>query len=177
MGYYIRNRTGTDAAGQALGAPEDSPLFLLGGPNTVRGFEQNFLGPFRILPREEVAIEPSGGEGLFSFSQEITYDTLLYGMGITPFVDGGLVWGNYDQIFDNELVMSWGLGLSFDTPVGYFRIDYARPFRDASLEMLIEQTLDMDLPVDATPEERQMARDAIENRIYSEWSFRFGRTF
>ncbi|MDJ0838888.1 MAG: BamA/TamA family outer membrane protein [Acidobacteriota bacterium] len=156
--------------------PEDltsSPYFLLGGSRTVRGFDLHRVGPLDfsfVGYNEEGELSgtpaPIGGESLFFFSQEMTYDTRFYGLGINPFVDGGWVWENHDDLFSTPLVITGGLGLSLDLPIGYFRLDWAVPLYEGPFEKLLDENSFDDV-----------MRDYFRNQVLSEFSFVFGRTF
>lgn len=135
----------------------DSTLFVLGGPNSIRGFEANFVGPLAKL-------EPLGGNAFSFFSQELTFETPYFGMGLSPFVDGGWVWQDYHDWLSSKLVITGGLGLSFDTPAGYFRLDWAKPIVDDPFEEVIG---------DLFPEDQRETR----RKALKELSFRFGKVF
>ena len=159
-GFY---KTGTESRPESV---EDSPFFLLGGATTVRGFSHNFVGPLEAITgaEDEIFILPKGGAALFFVSQELTYDTGFYGLGITPFVDGGWVWGDHDEFLKTELAISGGLGLSVDTPFGYFRLDWAQPIIDDPFQKAI----------DGFSAEQV---EAAMKQAFTEWTFRFGRNF
>ncbi len=144
----------------------DPILFVLGGPNSIRGFDVNFVGPLAdpFLTAKEEA-EPLGGNAYAFFSEELTFETPYFGMGFSPFVDGGWVWADYRDWLSSGLVVTGGLGISFDTPAGYFRLDWARPIVDQPFEKELEDFL--------FPEDREAAR----REALKEFSFRFGKVF
>ncbi len=153
-GYYVRTE---DSVRVFPDTDDISPLFFLGSANDVRGFDNHFLGPI-----EEGA--PVGGEALFFASQELSIDLGYLGLGLSPFVDGGWVWAEREDFLNDDLAISGGLGLYWNSPVGYFRIDWARPINDDPFEAQLLRF---------SPAER----DRIRNRALSEISFRFGRVF
>ncbi len=140
---------------------KESPFFLLGGSTNVRGFSRNFLGPLDVDSRE-----PLGGEGLFFFSEEGVYDVGYQGLGAALFVDGGWNWERFEDMFDRSLVTTGGLGLVWNSPVGYFRIDWAHTLDDRTFIQELENTF-------FTEEDIRAAK----SKAISEWSFRFGRVF
>ncbi len=151
--------------------PEKTEFFVVGGPATVRGYSKYLLGPLKIdfLGSDEeryVTIKPKAGRSMFFTSQELTYNTPYFGLGITPFADAGWVWEETRDWFKTDLVVTGGLGLSLDTPVGYFRLDWARPISEGPLRDLIEaQGFDeVDLKL-------------FKSKQESSWYLRFGRIF
>ena len=98
---------------------ENSTLFLLGTATNVRGFDNNYLGPI-----DEFSLEPLGGESLAFFSQDLTFDTGLFdlGLGLSAFVDGGWVWQSYKDFMSSDPVVTGGFGLVWNSPVGWMRI-------------------------------------------------------
>ncbi len=106
--------------------------FQAGGANSVRGFEQNTLGPSVILESgEEIFI---GGEAVAVFNQEIRfpiYKALAGGV----FWDAGNVFGRAEAFSLSQLKHSAGAGIRFVLPFGAIRLDWARvlnPDDDAS---------------------------------------------
>jgi outer membrane protein insertion porin family len=109
-----------------LGAvPGSDPLLLLdtrfmaGGATTVRGFEQNALGP------QTIGGEPLGGQGLLVFNEELRFpiwQRLRGGL----FYDAGNVWALAGDVSWRDLRHSVGGGLRFLFPFGPLRLDWAR---------------------------------------------------
>jgi outer membrane protein assembly complex protein YaeT len=113
------------ASGLRLGAvPGDNPLliiedrFLAGGVYSVRGFPLNYLGPKTELG------EPTGGQAVVIFNQELRFPLYrsLHG-GI--FYDAGNVFALADQMSLRGLRHSAGVGLRYVLPFGPIRLDWA----------------------------------------------------
>ncbi len=91
--------------------------FYTGGPNSIRGFGYEQVGPL------DSQGTPSGG------CARIVWNCLeirrhLYKMiGMTFFLDAGNVWRGLDEVRLNSLRLSPGVGLRFDTPIGVARLD------------------------------------------------------
>ena len=116
--------------GKGLGRPY--PIFKnfygggLGG-GTVRGFEQNSLGP------------PDTTGAFIGGNRRININSELYipvpGTGndrtlrLFGYVDAGNVWGEDEKLRFGDLRSSAGVGLSWVSPVGPLKISYGVPIR------------------------------------------------
>ena len=95
--------------------------FFAGGGNTMRGFEQDMLGPLEL--HDDGRLIPKGGEGMFIFNSEIRFPiwSVLHGVG---FMDIGNVYSRLGD-FDFSLRKTAGAGVllktSFFLPL---RFDY-----------------------------------------------------
>ena len=98
----------------------DLPLverFFLGGRTTVRGYEQDTLGP------KGDNGSPTGGNAYVLTNLELrTY--LGKSFGFVIFLDGGNVWSKPGDIKLSEMKYTAGAGIRYNTPVGPLRIDY-----------------------------------------------------
>ncbi|MEK6672856.1 MAG: outer membrane protein assembly factor BamA [Nitrospirota bacterium] len=106
-------------AAQGFGSTRGLPLverFFLGGRSTVRGYNQDTLGP------KGSDGTPTGGNAFFMANIEMrTY--LGRGIGLVTFIDSGNVWVKASDIRPS-LKHTAGIGLRYSTPVGPLRIDY-----------------------------------------------------
>ena len=104
--------------------PGEDPLLLLenrfraGGPTTVRGFEQNGLGPLTVEG------DSLGGQAVAVFNQELRFPIWKDLKG-GVFWDAGNVWLLSDQFRLNDLRQSVGGGLRYMLPFGPIRVEYA----------------------------------------------------
>jgi len=101
--------------------------FYGGGLGTVRGFEQNSLGPMDI-------------EGAYiGGNKRININTEFYvpfpGAGndrslrLFGYLDTGNVWGEREQIKAQDLRASVGVGISWISPVGPLKLSYGKAIR------------------------------------------------
>jgi outer membrane protein assembly factor BamA len=105
-------------------APGRNPLLLLdnrfqaGGPTTVRGYNQNDLGP---QTTEGIGL---GGQGVVILNQELRFPIWnLVSGGV--FWDAGNVWETANEIRLGDLRQSLGVGLRVMFPFGPVRLEYA----------------------------------------------------
>jgi outer membrane protein insertion porin family len=101
--------------------------FYGGGLGTVRGFEQNSLGPLDI-------------EGSYvGGNRRVNVNAELYvpfpGAGndrtlrLFGYMDAGNVWGEKDSLSFSDVRASVGVGISWVSPVGPLKLSYGKPFR------------------------------------------------
>jgi len=105
---------------EGFGITKELPIverFFLGGRTTVRGYDQDTLGP-----KGEDGI-PTGGNAFLMSNLELRIDAGR-GFGIVTFVDGGNVWGRIQDIDIAGIKFTAGIGIRYNTPVGPFRLDY-----------------------------------------------------
>ncbi|HEX4601893.1 MAG TPA: BamA/TamA family outer membrane protein [Gemmatimonadales bacterium] len=111
--------------------------FYAGGPNSVRGYALNELGP-RVYVREVPAVpaadtiflaaSPTGGTAVFTANLELRVPTPILPdrVRLGLFVDVGQVWVRGDTLTRvSGLRVTPGLGLRFVTPLGPVRLDAA----------------------------------------------------
>ncbi len=90
--------------------------FFLGGRTTVRGYNNDTLGP------KGADDTPTGGN-IFVLTNGEFRIPLGKGFGLVTFVDAGNVWQLIEDIND-RLKFTTGVGLRYKTPVGPIRVDY-----------------------------------------------------
>ncbi|MEP7101962.1 MAG: outer membrane protein assembly factor BamA [Burkholderiales bacterium] len=101
--------------------------FYGGGLGSVRGFDQNSLGPV------DVTGAYIGGNKKINLNSELYLPIPGTGNDRTlrwfTYVDVGNVWGEDDKITADSLRASAGLGLTWVSPVGPLKISYGTPIR------------------------------------------------
>jgi outer membrane protein insertion porin family len=105
---------------QGYGSTRELPIverFFLGGRSTVRGYEQDTLGP---KGEDE---NPTGGNVFLMENLELR-TSLGKGIGLVTFLDGGNVWVDITDVDVTDMKFTIGLGLRYNTPVGPLRVDY-----------------------------------------------------
>ncbi|TAN45500.1 MAG: outer membrane protein assembly factor BamA [Nitrospirae bacterium] len=105
--------------------------FFLGGRTTVRGYDQDSLGP------KGVDGTPTGGNAYLSGSFEVRTD-IKKGLGVVVFTDCGNVWRKSENMTIADLKYTTGLGLRYNTPVGPFRLDYGHKLNREGRENISE---------------------------------------
>lgn len=91
--------------------------YFLGGRSSVRGYEQDMLGP------KGSDGNPTGGNAFVMGSVELRTD-VGRGISIVPFLDFGNVWINASDFSTTDIRYTAGIGLRYATPVGPLRVDY-----------------------------------------------------
>jgi outer membrane protein insertion porin family len=91
--------------------------FFLGGRTTVRGYNQDTLGP------KGSDGNPTGGNAFLMENLELR-TPIGKDFGIVAFLDGGNVWKGIKDINPADFKFTTGLGLRYNTPVGPIRVDY-----------------------------------------------------
>lgn len=94
-----------------------SELFFAGGPNSLRGFEYEKVGPL------DAERDPLGGRVKFVWNFEVRQRLYKIVDGLA-FVDAGNVWESPPAFKPNDIRYDTGLGLRVFTPLGYLRLDY-----------------------------------------------------
>ena len=118
---------------QARFVPPDQ-RFYGGGPNSVRGYDRNELGPrvYVIRPIDSVRTDtfpaPTGGNSLLVLNAELRLPLPMVSQRVrlAAFVDVGRVWQREADVFTlDSLRITPGVGLRFATPLGPVRMDIA----------------------------------------------------
>jgi outer membrane protein assembly factor BamA len=141
---------GFSTRGATAYVPPEERLYA-GGPNSVRGFNQNLLGPvvyivdkfttidttiggnpaqvFRATDTSRVLqYSPTGGNTLIVASAEWRYRLSSFGgrVQLAGFVDAGQVWNRPQQSFTfSDLRVTPGVGMRVRSPIGPLRVDVA----------------------------------------------------
>jgi len=101
--------------------------FYGGGLGSVRGFEQNSLGPV------DVTGAYIGGNRKINFNGELYLPVPGTGNDRTlrwfTYLDGGNVWGENDKLSFSDMRASAGIGLTWVSPVGPLKLSYGAPIR------------------------------------------------
>jgi outer membrane protein insertion porin family len=97
-------------------------LFFAGGVTTVRGYEEQLLGP-ATLDAEGHKSNALGGKSLFLINTELRIP-IYWQFVLEAFIDGGNVWREVNQLNPLQSRFSTGLGVALLTPIGPLRLDY-----------------------------------------------------
>lgn len=98
-------------------------LFTAGGATTVRGYQQQLLGPPAKLDENGKIDEAAGGKLLFLANAEVRFPIFWLFIG-EVFVDAGNVWKDINDFSPGTIRPTVGGGLALLTPLGPVRIDY-----------------------------------------------------
>ncbi len=126
-------------SGQAARFVPPDQRFYAGGPNSVRGYPRNELGP-RVYWTDSIEVQgtdttyrnlhasPTGGNSMFVANVELRFPTPLFPerMRAALFTDVGQVWERGNQLAGISGVrITPGVGVRFVTPLGPVRLDAA----------------------------------------------------
>jgi len=125
-------------AGQDVQFIPPDQRFYGGGPNSVRGFTLNDLGP-RVYVTDSISVlgtdtsyldvrsSPTGGNALLVFNAELRFATPFFPdrVRVAVFADVGQVWQRGSAAPGEPLPVTPGVGLRFATPLGPVRVDAA----------------------------------------------------
>jgi outer membrane protein insertion porin family len=130
---------------------QDVPLLnrFFGGPQLVRGFAPNGIGPRDLTPGS--TMDNIGGTAFWATSAEaqaaIPYLPSDFNLKVAAFADAGSVWasggiGNLPALSQsfalgnsNAIRSSFGAGLIWGSPFGPIRVDYAYPVTKAPYDV------------------------------------------
>lgn len=93
-----------------------SERFFAGGGNSVRGYEEDSLGPTDFFG-------PTGGNTLLELKQEVRFPIAWWFRGV-GFVDAGNAFATLGDLSLGGLAVGTGFGLRVDTPFALLRLDY-----------------------------------------------------
>jgi len=131
------------AYGRSANVPFENRYFL-GGGNSVRGYNENSLGPRAMDDQGREAVV--GGEFMLLTNVELRHGIPLlsqWNFSGAVFIDGGNVWASTSDVSlkdfrpladeqdvtVNDYRYSMGVGLRYNTPVGPIRLDYGWPLK------------------------------------------------
>jgi len=147
-------------SGQRVGYVPPDQRFYGGGPNSVRGYGRNGLGPQVYITTDtnqvdttvaggkifsNVVAAPTGGNSAFVLNAELRFPSPLFAnrMRLGLFVDVGQVWERGDELLAIQGVrVTPGAGVRFTTPLGPVRVDVAYNGYGAERGPLLLQTGD-----------------------------------
>jgi outer membrane protein insertion porin family len=120
--------------GDGYGDLDDLPFldhFFAGGVSSVRGFEDNSLGP------RDSAGDPFGGNFKLVGNAEVILPMPLVSKDdkawrMTAFLDAGNVFAEAGDFDAGDLRYSAGLGVRWLSPFGPIKVSYAQPLNDES---------------------------------------------
>jgi outer membrane protein insertion porin family len=142
-GLIFSPEVAVGAATNSFVPPEQR--FYAGGPNDVRGFNRNELGPVvyvvtdsalrsvggdpDALPADSVQVAPTGGNTLLVGNVELRLPSPIFPdrLRFAAFLDAGTLWerGRADEFGRARLRFTPGFGLRIGTPLGPARLDLA----------------------------------------------------
>lgn len=108
--------------------------YFAGGLGTVRGFEQNSLGP--------VDVDGSfiGGPKRINMNAELYVPFPGSGndrtLRLFGYADAGNVWAEKDKIKFNDMRASVGVGISWISPVGPLKLSYGKPIKKTNQDRI-----------------------------------------
>jgi len=147
-------------SGQRVGFVPPDQRFYGGGPNSVRGYGRNALGPRVYITSDSMQVDtvvaggkvfsrvdaaPTGGNTAFVLNAELRFPSPIFAqrMRLGLFVDVGQVWERGDELVSIKGVrVTPGAGVRFATPLGPVRVDVAYNGYPAERGPLLLQTAD-----------------------------------
>jgi len=121
--------------GDGYGETTELPFyerFFAGGISTVRGFDNNSLGPKTVDSAGVITTDPKGGNVAVTARAELLFPVPfaedIKGLRMSAFVDAGNV---FEDKFDSaEIRYSAGLSATWMSPLGPFTLSYAQPLNE-----------------------------------------------
>ncbi len=95
-----------------------SEKFRAGGPNVLRGFDFQEVGPL------DSKGNPLGGNLKFTWNVLEIRQAIYKWIGGAAFLDMGNVWSDADEFRLKDIRTSPGIGIRVSTPIGLARLDY-----------------------------------------------------
>lgn len=123
--FSAKGRISVGKGGGSLDGLPFYEKFYSGGMRSVRGFDQNSLGP------KDSKNDPIGGDLATSATAEVLFPAPFMkdnkSVRMSAFVDGGNVFASTGDFDSADLRYSAGIGMVWLSPVGPFSISYAKP--------------------------------------------------
>ncbi len=117
--------------GEGYGETTDLPFFekyYAGGQRTVRGYENNSLGPL------DSSGDPFGGNFRVVANAELIFPPPFVddpkNIRLSLFADAGTVFRAFDDFDEGEIRTSAGIAMSWISPVGALTFSWAQPLND-----------------------------------------------
>ena len=142
--------------------------FYAGGPNDVRGFERNELGPVvyvvssghvdstgGVIDPDRVQVSPTGGNTLAVANLELRVPSPILSsrLRLAAYVDAGGAWQRGATSSDPVIRVTPGVGIRLNTPLGPARLDVAYNPYKLQRGPLFQADADGNLfPVDGQPD-------------------------
>ena len=117
-------------------------LFLLGGPDTLRGFKPFSIGTRRYSQNaydyakknnhsypDAFALRPYGGSQMFYWNVELQFPIMRSGVEAVAFFDLGEASDALTFNLSKELRVDAGVGIRWRSPLGPLRLDFGFPFK------------------------------------------------
>jgi outer membrane protein insertion porin family len=133
---YTLSLNGEIGIGDGYGSIDDLPFlehYFAGGVSSVRGFEDNTLGP------KDSTGEPFGGDFRLVGNAEVIMpmpfvDKDNKAWRFTTFLDAGNVFAEAGDFDAGDLRYSVGVGVRWLSPFGPLKVSYAEPLNDESTD-------------------------------------------
>lgn len=105
--------------------------FFMGGPNSLRGFYPNSIGPKMRIPSSAsggITDFVYGGDRLLLFVTELEMPIVnKAGIKAVGFFDAGNTYGESENISINKLRLDYGFGIRWNSPMGPLRFEWGIP--------------------------------------------------
>ena len=128
VSFVLKSRV---AAGGGYGDIDDLPFFerfFSGGISSVRGFENNSLGP------RDSNGDPSGGDFVVNAKAELLFPMPFIpenkNVRLSAFVDAGQVYDDISAFEADDIRYSAGVSVTWISPLGPFTLSYAQPLNE-----------------------------------------------
>jgi outer membrane protein insertion porin family len=118
--------------GKSKSIPQ-SDLFFAGGATSVRGYQEQLLGPALEKDEKGRITKAAGGKMLFLANAELRMP-IIWLIVLETFVDGGYVWREINNFRPADIKFTTGLGLAVITPLGPVRLDYGYKLMKTDLD-------------------------------------------